>query len=78
MAQAEVGIFGGSGFYSFLEDVEQVEVETPYGKPSAPVVVGEIEGTRVAFLPRHGRKHELPPHAIPYLSLIHISEPTRH
>src|SRR5438034_3954403 len=66
MADAEIGILGGSGFYSFLEAVEEVEVETPYGKPSAPFVVGEIEGKRVAFLPRHGRKHELPPHAIPY------------
>ena len=66
MAHAEIGIFGGSGFYSFLEDVEEVEVETPYGKPSAPFVVGEIGGRQVAFLPRHGRKHELPPHAIPY------------
>jgi len=61
-----IGIFGGSGFYSFLEDVEEVELETPYGKPSAPFVVGEIGGKRVAFLPRHGRKHELPPHAISY------------
>src|SRR4051795_6723269 len=66
MAHAEVGIFGGSGFYSFLEDVEEVEVETPYGKPSGPFVVGAIEGNQVAFLPRHGRKQELPPHAIPY------------
>ena len=65
MAEAEVGIFGGSGFYAFLEDVEEVEVETPYGKASGPFVVGEIEGKQVAFLPRHGRKHELPPHAIP-------------
>ena len=66
MADAEVGIFGGSGFYSVLEDVEEVEFETPYGKPSAPYVIGELEGKRVAFLPRHGRSHELPPHAIPY------------
>ncbi len=61
-----VGVFGGSGFYSFLADVEELEVDTPYGKPSAPLVVGEIEGTRVAFLPRHGRRHELPPASIPY------------
>ena len=61
-----IGVFGGSGFYSFLEDVEQVELDTPYGKPSAPIVTGEIAGARVAFLPRHGRQHELPPHAIPY------------
>ena len=63
---AEVGVFGGSGFYSFLEDVEEVEVDTPYGKPSAPFTIGEVAGRRVAFLPRHGVKHELPPHAIPY------------
>ena len=66
MTTAEIGIFGGSGFYELLESVEEVEVETPYGKPSAPLVVGEIGGKRVAFLPRHGRRHELPPHRIPY------------
>jgi 5'-methylthioadenosine phosphorylase len=66
MAEAEVGVFGGSGFYSFLEDVEEVEVETPYGKPSAPIAIGEVGGKRVAFLPRHGRAHELPPAQIPY------------
>jgi 5'-methylthioadenosine phosphorylase len=66
VAKAEVGVFGGSGFYSFLEDVEEIEVETPYGKPSAPLTVGEVGGKRVAFLPRHGRDHELPPHEIPY------------
>ncbi len=66
MAEAGIGIFAGSGFYSFLEDVEEVELDTPYGKPSAPFVLGEIEGKRVAFLPRHGRQHELPPHVVPY------------
>jgi len=66
MAEAEIGVFGGSGFYSFLEDVQEVEVETPYGVPSAPPVVGVIGGKRVAFLPRHGRGHEFPPHRIPY------------
>jgi 5'-methylthioadenosine phosphorylase len=66
MATAEVGVFGGSGFYSFLEDVEEVEVETPYGNPSAPFTIGEVGGKRVAFLPRHGLAHELPPHLIPY------------
>jgi hypothetical protein len=66
MPQAELGVFGGSGFYSFLEDVEQVEVETPYGRPSAPVAIGEIADKRVAFLPRHGLRHELPPARIPY------------
>jgi 5'-methylthioadenosine phosphorylase len=66
MPRAEIGVFGGSGFYSFLEDVEEVEVETPYGEPSAPITIGEVGGKRVAFLPRHGRRHELPPHRIPY------------
>lgn len=64
--QAEIGVFGGSGFASLLEDVERVEVETPYGRPSAPVTIGEVEGRRVAFLPRHGLKHELPPAQINY------------
>jgi 5'-methylthioadenosine phosphorylase len=62
---ATVGVFGGSGFYSFLDDVEHVTLATPFGAPSAPVAIGEIDGTRVAFLPRHGVTHELPPHAIP-------------
>ena len=66
MTTAEIGIFGGSGFYELLPDVEEIELETPYGRPSAPLVVGTIAGRRVAFLPRHGRRHELPPHQIPY------------
>jgi 5'-methylthioadenosine phosphorylase len=66
VAEAEIGVFGGSGFYSFLDVVEEVEVETPYGPPSAPVVIGELGERRVAFLPRHGRRHELPPTAVPY------------
>ncbi len=66
MADVEIGVFGGSGFYSFLDAVEEVEMETPYGAPSAPVVIGEVGGRRVAFLPRHGRRHELPPAAVPY------------
>jgi 5'-methylthioadenosine phosphorylase len=63
---AELGVFGGSGFYSFLESVEEVEVDTPYGEPSAPLSVGDIGGRRVAFLPRHGRQHQHPPHKVPY------------
>jgi 5'-methylthioadenosine phosphorylase len=59
-----IGIFGGSGFYEFLDDVEEITVETPYGPPSAPVRVGELEGRRVAFMPRHGDRHELPPHRV--------------
>lgn len=66
MAEAEIGIFGGSGFYELLDDVDEVVVETPFGAPSAPLVVGEVDGRRVAFLPRHGRRHELPPAQINY------------
>jgi 5'-methylthioadenosine phosphorylase len=62
----EIGVFGGSGFYSFLDAAEEVEIDTPYGKPSAPPVVGEVAGKAIAFLPRHGREHELPPHRISY------------
>jgi 5'-methylthioadenosine phosphorylase len=66
MAEAEIGVFGGSGFYSLLEGAEEVRVQTPYGEPSDAVTVGEIAGRRVAFLPRHGRAHQLPPHMINY------------
>ncbi|MEU8570776.1 S-methyl-5'-thioadenosine phosphorylase [Streptomyces pathocidini] len=65
-AQAEIGVIGGSGFYSFLDDVTEVTVETPYGPPSDSLFLGEIAGRRVAFLPRHGRKHHIPPHRINY------------
>jgi 5'-methylthioadenosine phosphorylase len=63
---AEIGVLGGSGLYALLEDARTVEVETPYGAPSAPVVIGDVGGRSVAFLPRHGRSHEHPPHRIPY------------
>jgi 5'-methylthioadenosine phosphorylase len=64
--RARIGIFGGSGFYSLLDDVDEVHCDTPYGEPSAPVTIGSVGGVEVAFLPRHGRKHELPPHMINY------------
>ena len=65
-ARAEIGVIGGSGFYSFLDDVTEVTVETPYGPPSDSLFLGEVAGRRVAFLPRHGRRHHLPPHRINY------------
>ena len=65
-ASAEVGVFGGSGFYEFLSDVVEVRLDTPYGAPSAPVTIGAIGGRRVAFLPRHGRDHQLIPTTVPY------------
>jgi 5'-methylthioadenosine phosphorylase len=61
-----VGVFGGSGFYRFLDDVEEVAVDTPYGPPSARVRIGQIDGAEVAFMPRHGDEHTLPPHRINY------------
>lgn len=63
-AGADVGVFGGSGFYAFLDDVTEVDVDTPFGPPSAPVAIGTIAGRRVAFLPRHGKEHQLPPHRV--------------
>jgi len=65
-----IGVFGGSGFYRFLDDVTEVPVATPYGPPSAPVRVGTIEGADVAFMPRHGDEHTLPPHRINYRANI--------
>ena len=65
-SRAEIGVFGGSGFYSFLDDVAHVPVHTPYGSPSAPLAVGTVDGRSVAFLPRHGVHHELPPHRVNY------------
>ncbi|MEC4015272.1 S-methyl-5'-thioadenosine phosphorylase [Streptomyces sp. H27-D2] len=64
--QAEIGVIGGSGFYSFLDDVTEITVETPYGPPSDSLFVGDLAGRPVAFLPRHGREHHLPPHRINY------------
>ncbi|OEV05181.1 S-methyl-5'-thioadenosine phosphorylase [Streptomyces oceani] len=65
-SQAAIGVIGGSGFYSFLDDVTEVTVDTPYGEPSDSLFVGELGGRQVAFLPRHGRQHHLPPHRINY------------
>ncbi len=64
--EPDIAVIGGSGFYTFLDDPEQVEVETPYGAPSAPVSVGTVGGRRVAFLPRHGADHRFPAHRVPY------------
>jgi len=61
-----IGVFGGSGLYELIADAEEVDVETPYGRPSAPVAIGQIGGRSVAFLPRHGRRHEFPAHRVPY------------
>ena len=66
LPRADVGVFGGSGFYRFLDDVTEVAVDTPYGPTSAPVAIGSLGARTVAFLPRHGGRHEHPPHTVPY------------
>jgi 5'-methylthioadenosine phosphorylase len=60
-----IGVFGGSGFYSFLDDVEEHRLDTPYGSPSGPVAVGTIGDRRVVFIPRHGPRHTIAPAHIP-------------
>ncbi len=64
--RAEFGVFGGSGLYSFFKRAQKVQVDTPYGPPSAPLTVSKIGKRGVAFLPRHGTHHEFPPHVVPY------------
>ncbi len=68
---ADIGVFGGSGFYTFLENTQEVRVETPYGPPSDKFTIGEIAGRRVAFLPRHGREHQVPAHKVNYRANIY-------
>ena len=64
--KAEIGVFGGSGFYSLLDDVREIKIDTPYGPPSDSFFLATVAGRRVAFLPRHGRRHTIPPHKINY------------
>lgn len=73
MAEANIGVIGGSGLYEMAElsDVEERSLDTPYGAPSAPYVLGTLSGKRVAFLPRHGRGHVYLPHEIPFRANIH-------
>lgn len=71
--QAILGIIGGSGLYHFegLEDVQSIEVNTPFGKPSAPILIGTLEGKRVAFLARHGIGHHILPSEVNYRANIY-------
>ncbi|HEX7535456.1 MAG TPA: S-methyl-5'-thioadenosine phosphorylase [Dermatophilaceae bacterium] len=66
LARAEIGVIGGSGFYEFLTDSERLSISTPFGDPSDDVLIGDIEGRRVAFLARHGQGHRFPPHHVNY------------
>jgi 5'-methylthioadenosine phosphorylase len=73
MAQAKIGVIGGSGLYQMeaLQEVEEVKLETPFGSPSDAFIIGTLEGTRVAFLARHGRNHHLMPTELPFRANIH-------
>lgn len=64
--RAKIGVFGGSGFYKFLDNIEEVKVETPYGMTSDNLLIGTIGKHNVAFMPRHGRNHTILPHLINY------------
>ena len=73
MAQASIGIIGGSGLYKMdaLKDVEEVHVQTPFGSPSDALILGTLDNTRVAFLARHGRNHTLLPSELPFRANIY-------
>jgi 5'-methylthioadenosine phosphorylase len=73
MSTAKIGIIGGSGLYQMpeLHDVEEINVETPFGNPSDAFIVGTLENQRVAFLPRHGRGHRFTPTEVPYRANIY-------
>lgn len=64
--RADLGVIGGSGFYEFLTGAERVAVSTPFGDPSDELVIGDLDGRRVAFLARHGRDHRFQPHRVNY------------
>ena len=68
--KAEIGIFGGSGFYSLFQKPKKFALRTKYGRPSDAITISEVSGRKVAFLPRHGVKHQLPPHIINYRANI--------
>ncbi len=73
MEQVNIGIIGGSGLYQMpeLENVREIAVDTPFGKPSDAFIVGELDGVKVAFLPRHGRGHKLTPSELPFRANIY-------
>ncbi len=70
--QAEIGIFGGTGIYDseLLQDTKEVSIDTPYGKPSDTITLGTFKDRKIAFMPRHGKKHIIPPHMINFKANI--------
>ena len=73
MVLARIGIIGGSGLYKMadLKDVEELEIQTPFGSPSDALILGTMSGTKVAFLARHGRHHTLLPSELPFRANIY-------
>lgn len=73
MTEARIGIIGGSGLYKMdaLKDVEELQVQTAFGLPSDALILGTLDGTRVAFLARHGRNHTLLPSELPFRANIY-------
>jgi len=73
---AEIGIFGGTGIYDseLLQDSKEITIETPYGKTSDTITIGEFKGKKIAFMPRHGKKHSIPPHMI---NIVQMFGPSR-
>lgn len=69
--KVKIGLIGGTGFYQFFEGKsKEIKVKTKFGFPSDKITIGKLFGKRIAFLPRHGKKHRLPPHKIPFLANI--------
>ena len=68
----DIGIIGGTGIYDpeLIENSKEVKMSTPYGRPSSTMIIGNFEGKKIAFLPRHGRNHNIPPHEINYRANI--------
>jgi 5'-methylthioadenosine phosphorylase len=73
MPQAKIGVIGGSALYSIeeLTDIKELDIDTPFGKPSDRIAVGKVSGVEVAFLPRHGKGHHLSPTEVPYRANIY-------
>jgi len=73
MPEAKIGVIGGTGLYDIegLTDVEEIDITTPFGKPSDTIIIGRLEGVGIAFLPRHGRGHRITPTEVPYRANIY-------
>jgi len=71
MNDLKVAIIGGSGVYNLFPESQEKSIETPYGEPSDSILIGKLGDKRVAFIPRHGKNHTIPPHAINHRANIH-------